>query len=724
MSTRSRDGSFGRSQPAVERTTTASGFASPGGPVTRKRAASINTTEANNSSRLEDLSLHTPPAGSPHSTDSSRDLICLCTPAPKVPRPRNAFILYRQHHQAGVVAQHPGLANPEISKIIGEQWRDQPEEVKSSWKRLAEEEKARHQRQYPDYRYQPRRGGKGGPSARAATSSGEDPGRCPKCGGRYIATPRTPSTPFPGATPTSKQPPPSMPPYMTPNSRGSETPHYRQARPGDTPMVGDSHGRPPYHPRHPSLHDIDEDYDMMSPSDPKRRRFHGPGHYQPVSSPVPFGSHQPTRHMTRPSIAGPPPLSASSYGPSGGPLPGPSMLGRPSSGPMPPPPRPSVSYNPGPPPAPRNPGFDESLRLPPLQTQLPSSPTSASDASTGGGPSASAGLVGLGIGTAAVAATAPQSLRESQARSIEAMVMSIPYLNKLKVLGRISPPLAPPGPPASPAAETRGPVIAVEGAVPRLLRAVGRVVERTLEGSGECALRVWSDGGGGGPVPLSGNSSSSAASEDAGPSAAGAAAEGQSPEKDKSRSTSLSSASGAVDGFQRYMQTIMEWHDKSREMVKHVTTETSPEKQDQQPGVKGESSSAGPGRDSSDAPKRQQQQQQLLPVALVPDGFSLTLADRFACSVPIADSYAPVDHWQWMATLWRGIVGPDLVVYVRSATEDEVARLGGVDFKTPSVMVVRVNEARGLDEKTERRLAFEVMEWVRSGNLKEGFGRE
>src|ERR1700712_1731185 len=46
-----------------------------------------------------------------------------------------AFILYRQHYQAQVVAQNPGLANPEISKIIGEQWREQEPEVKSDWKR-------------------------------------------------------------------------------------------------------------------------------------------------------------------------------------------------------------------------------------------------------------------------------------------------------------------------------------------------------------------------------------------------------------------------------------------------------------------------------------------------------------------------------------------------------------------------------------------------------------
>lgn len=81
---------------------------------------------------------------------------CLCQPDPKIPRPRNgktkfcdheqkskklimtAFILYRQHYQAAVVAQNPGLANPEISKIIGEQWRKLPQETKDEWKALAE----------------------------------------------------------------------------------------------------------------------------------------------------------------------------------------------------------------------------------------------------------------------------------------------------------------------------------------------------------------------------------------------------------------------------------------------------------------------------------------------------------------------------------------------------------------------------------------------------------
>lgn len=49
-----------------------------------------------------------------------------------------AFILYRQHHQASVVAQNPGLANPEISKVIGDHWRAAAPQVKEHWKLLAE----------------------------------------------------------------------------------------------------------------------------------------------------------------------------------------------------------------------------------------------------------------------------------------------------------------------------------------------------------------------------------------------------------------------------------------------------------------------------------------------------------------------------------------------------------------------------------------------------------
>jgi hypothetical protein len=76
------------------------------GPLTRKRAASLRTDP-----RIEDLSLNTPTTSTAPSNTSQqqqqqqqqqhphhpvekvkeRELICLCTPAPKVPRPRNGM---------------------------------------------------------------------------------------------------------------------------------------------------------------------------------------------------------------------------------------------------------------------------------------------------------------------------------------------------------------------------------------------------------------------------------------------------------------------------------------------------------------------------------------------------------------------------------------------------------------------------------------------------------
>jgi HMG box factor len=120
--------------------------------------------------------------------------------------------------------------------------------------------------------------------------------------------------------------------------------------------------------------------------------------------------------------------------------------------------------------------------------------------------------------------------------------------------------------------------------------------------------------------------------------------------------------------------------------------------------------------------------------------------------VPIADAYAPVDHWQWMATLWRGIVGADLVVYVAprhgmygyGVAGDEGAVGGGVGgtvgVKSSGLIVVRVpvpvpgygssyGHGQGVgdgvvvDEKMERRLGFEVVEWVRGAGWAGAAGR-
>jgi hypothetical protein len=98
------------------------------------------------------------------------------------------------------------------------------------------------------------------------------------------------------------------------------------------------------------------------------------------------------------------------------------------------------------------------------------------------------------------------------------------------------------------------------------------------------------------------------------------------------------------------------------------------------------------------------------PIAVLPL-FSLHASNTFACRIPLTDTYAPNDHWSWNATQWRGVVGPDLTIYLKDGEEKgkmveqkEEARL----------FVVRRGVDAEVDGSTLRRLGFEIGEWVRS----------
>ncbi|RMZ90600.1 hypothetical protein DV736_g2166, partial [Chaetothyriales sp. CBS 134916] len=209
---------------------------------------------------------------------------CLCQPEPKIPRPRNAFILYRQHQQATVVRQYPGLPNPEISKIIGEHWSNLAEDQKQRWKALAEEEKARHALQYPDYRYQPRRNGRYS-AASAGHASGQSTGtsskvdsngNCIKCGGKTMNPPATPHPLY--SPPAQDRDRLRSPPYgralygpRDPHSMSYQSPHPRH----------DHRYHPPYRQSISAPHQPTSAVESYG-HDLKRRRFDGAGIYIPT----------------------------------------------------------------------------------------------------------------------------------------------------------------------------------------------------------------------------------------------------------------------------------------------------------------------------------------------------------------------------------------------------------------------------------------------------------
>ncbi|KAK4139336.1 mat a-1 [Dichotomopilus funicola] len=75
----------------------------------------------------------------------------------KLPRPQNAYILYRKDMQNKVKADNPNLHNNEISILTGAMWKSETPEVRAKYHHKAAEIKAEFMLNNPDYRYTPRR---------------------------------------------------------------------------------------------------------------------------------------------------------------------------------------------------------------------------------------------------------------------------------------------------------------------------------------------------------------------------------------------------------------------------------------------------------------------------------------------------------------------------------------------------------------------------------------
>ncbi|KAJ8074114.1 slightly ste11-like protein [Marasmius tenuissimus] len=89
--------------------------------------------------------------------------------AEKIPRPLNAFFLYRRDALAsGAVTisivsaegSERRRTQPEISKDIALLWKNAPDEVRAYYNALAEAKSREHKQKYPGYKYSPKRHGK------------------------------------------------------------------------------------------------------------------------------------------------------------------------------------------------------------------------------------------------------------------------------------------------------------------------------------------------------------------------------------------------------------------------------------------------------------------------------------------------------------------------------------------------------------------------------------
>jgi hypothetical protein len=130
-----------------------------------------------------------------------------------------------------------------------------------------------------------------------------------------------------------------------------------------------------------------------------------------------------------------------------------------------------------------------------------------------------------------------------------------------------------------------------------------------------------------------------------------------------------------------------------------------------------------------------------IPLLIIPS-YLVGASNSWAAALPVVDDYSVFNHWQWVATLWRGIPGPDFTLYVTGEvhsrtrtsssssdapeqppqhprfgplrTADAWSPKASVEFKEEHGTIIIHKEKQTLDPSAIRRAAFEIGEWARS----------
>jgi hypothetical protein len=277
------------------------------------------------------------------------------------------------------------------------------------------------------------------------------------------------------------------------------------------------------------------------------------------------------------------------------------------------------------------------------------------------------------------------SHHDQSPRSIEEVLMNFPYQNKIKLLGRISLPYKETSP-LNPALRTRGAIIAVEGDDLAAVKELSQWLNERLAKDTETQYRPR------------------------------IAEPPKAPENEEVT-------------FEAYLDLIKEWHGKSKEMIQYITTPLVLPSASQDTVMTDKDSDKDSDKVFSDADRKDSAASSDSPAPIVaastslssePPGtkpiiilptFQLAASVAYASRIPIQDAYSCTDHWQWMATLWRGTVGPDLTIYVKTYEKDAAVSKPEMDDANRCLTIGRERVGKFTDADL-RRVGFEVNEFV------------